>query len=68
MVYVKIEIAREAITIEQKQALIKGVTGMMKDILHKDPESTFVVIQEYDGDNWGHAGEKVSVKKKGYDC
>jgi 4-oxalocrotonate tautomerase len=64
MPYVKIEVTREGVTREQKQALIKGVTDLMSDILNKDPQLIFVVIQEYDLDDWGHAGEQVSVLRE----
>ena len=38
----------------------------MNEVLNKDPQLTFVVIQEYDTDDWGHAGEQVSeLRKKG---
>jgi 4-oxalocrotonate tautomerase len=66
MPYVKIEITREGTTREQKATLIKGVTDLISDTLNKDPQLTFVVIQEYDLDDWGHAGELVSeLRKKG---
>ena len=64
MPYVKIEVTREGVTREQKQVLIKGVTDLMSEILNKDPELTFVVIQEYDLDDWGHNGEQVSVLRE----
>ena len=38
MPYVKIEVTREGVTREQKQALIKGVTDLMSDVLNKDPQ------------------------------
>jgi len=66
MPYVKIEITREGTTREQKAALIKGVTDLISDTLNKDPQLTYVVIQEYDLDDWGLAGELVSdLRKKG---
>jgi len=66
MPYVKIEITREGTTREQKATLIRGVTDLISDTLNKDPQLTFVVIQEYDLDDWGHAGELVSeLRKKG---
>ena len=45
MPYIKIEVTREGVTREQKQALIKGVTDLMSEVLNKDPQLTFVVIQ-----------------------
>ena len=66
MPYIKIEITREGATREQKATLIKGVTDLISDTLNKDPQLTFVVIQEYDLDDWGVAGEQVSdLRKKG---
>lgn len=61
MPYVKIEVTREGVTREQKQALIAGVTKVITDVLDKDPKLTHVVIQEIATDDWGYAGEQVSV-------
>ena len=61
MPYVKIEVTREGVTKEQKQALIKGVTDLLSDVLNKDPQLTYVVIQEFDLDDWGLGGEQVSA-------
>ena len=61
MPYVKIEVTREGVTTAQKAELIKGVTDLLVDVLHKDPATTFVVIDEIDTDNWGVAGERVTV-------
>ena len=64
MPYVKIEVTREGITREQKKRLIKGVTDLITDVLNKDPQLTHVVIQEIDLDDWGFAGEQVSVLRE----
>jgi 4-oxalocrotonate tautomerase len=64
MPYVKIEVTREGVTREQKQQLIKGVTDLITSILNKDPHLTHVVIQEIDLDDWGYAGEQVSVLRE----
>jgi 4-oxalocrotonate tautomerase len=64
MPYIKIEVTREGITREQKQTLIKGVTDLITDVLNKDPRLTQVVIQEIDLDDWGFAGEQVSVLRE----
>lgn len=60
MPFVKIEVTREGVTKAQKQALIKGVTELITEVLNKDPQLTHVVIQEHDLDSWGYAGEQVS--------
>ena len=64
MPYVKIEVTREGVTTEQKQTLIKGVTDLITDVLNKDPHLTHVVIHEVDLDDWGYAGEQVSVLRE----
>lgn len=64
MPYVKIEVTREGITRIQKQQLIAGVTQLITDILDKDPNLTHVVIQEIELDDWGFAGEQVSVLRE----
>lgn len=64
MPYVKIEITREGVTRTQKQQLIAGITKLITDILGKDPNLTHIVIQEIELDDWGFAGEQVSVLRE----
>jgi len=64
MPYVKIEVTREGVTREQKQQLISGITQLITDVLDKDPNLTHVVIQEIELDDWGFAGEQVSVLRE----
>ncbi|SNR48332.1 4-oxalocrotonate tautomerase family protein [Flavobacterium sp. ov086] len=64
MPYVKIELTREGVTREQKQELINGITNLITDVLNKDPYLTHVVIQEIELDDWGYAGEQVSVLRE----
>lgn len=63
MPYVNIKITPAA-TAEQKAALIKGVTDLLVTVLNKTPETTFVVIDEIDSDNWGIGGETVTVRRQ----
>jgi 4-oxalocrotonate tautomerase len=56
MPYVNIRITREGATADEKARLIRGVTDLLVDVLDKDPETTFVVIDEVDLDNWGVGG------------
>ncbi len=64
MPYIKIELTREGVTREQKQQLISGVTDVITNVLNKDPHLTHVVIQEVELDNWGYAGDQVSVLRE----
>lgn len=63
MPYVNIKITREGATREQKQALISGATQLLVDVLGKNPATTVVVIEEVDTDNWGVAGESITVRR-----
>lgn len=59
MPYVNIKVTREGVTAEQKAALIAGVTGLLVRVLHKDPFTTHVVIDEVEPGNWGVGGLPV---------
>lgn len=61
MPYINIQITREGATVAQKAALIRGVTELLVTVLDKNPATTFVVIEEVDTDNWGIAGESVTL-------
>lgn len=64
MPYVNIKITREGATPDQKAELISGVTRLLQDVLGKNPQTTVVVIDEVDTDNWGIGGEAVTVRRK----
>ena len=64
MPFVNIKITNEGATAEQKAQLIQGVTKMLQDVLGKNPQTTVVVIEEVPTDNWGIAGESITVRRK----
>jgi len=64
MPYVNIRITKDGATAEQKAELIKGVTKLLADILGKNPQTTVVVIDEVETDNWGIGGETVTARRK----
>jgi len=64
MPYVNLKITREGATAQQKAALIRGVTQLLADILGKNPQTTVVVIDEVDTDNWGIGGDSVTVRRQ----
>jgi 4-oxalocrotonate tautomerase len=64
MPYVNIKVTREGVTQEQKQLLISGVTQLLVDVLGKNPNATFVVIDEVETDNWGLGGQCVTNLRK----
>lgn len=66
MPIVTIQVTREgttpdsqSVTDEEKAALIKGVSELLLNVLNKPLESTFVVIEEVDTENWGWGGLPV---------
>jgi 4-oxalocrotonate tautomerase len=63
MPYVNIKITKEGATAEQKARLIEGATRLLAEVLGKNPKTTVVVIDEVDTDNWGIAGESVTVRR-----
>jgi len=64
MPYVNIRITREGVTAEQKARLIQGATQLLVEVLSKNPATTVVVIDEVDTDNWGIAGEPVTLRRQ----
>jgi len=64
MPFVNIKITKEGATAEQKARLIRGVTGLLAEILGKNPQTTVVVIEEVDTDNWGIGGETVTARRQ----
>ena len=64
MPFVNIRITREGATPAQKAELIAGATELLQRVLGKNPATTFVIIDEVDTDNWGVAGESVTVRRR----
>ena len=50
---------RTAATADEKAALIAGVSQLLSDVLNKPLDSTFVVIEEVETENWGRGGLPV---------
>ena len=63
MPYVNIKVTREgtspgaaSTTLEQKRALIQGVSDLLHEVMGKPHDTTFVVIDEVELENWGVGG------------
>jgi 4-oxalocrotonate tautomerase len=61
--YVNFKITRDGASAEQKAALIYGATRLLVEVLGKNPQTTVVVIDEIETDNWGIGGESVSARR-----
>lgn len=64
MPYVNIRITRDGTTAAQKQRLIEGTTQLLKDLLDKDPSTTFVVIDEVGTEDWGWKGKTIKALRE----
>lgn len=64
MPYVSIKITSEPkATTQQRAQLIALVTDALVVTLDKDPETTFVVIEDIDTESWGLGGEAVASRR-----
>ncbi|KJS31391.1 MAG: tautomerase [Desulfatitalea sp. BRH_c12] len=63
MPFINIKITKEGATAEKKAELIKGVTDLMVSVLGKNPQTTVVIIEEVDTDNWGIGGLTVTQRR-----
>ena len=63
MPYVNVKMLKGR-SVEQKNAVIAGVTKVVSEVLNKNPEATYVVIDEVDSDNWGIGGKSMTERKK----
>lgn len=62
MPYVNIKITKEkeAVSAEQKRALIASITKLLGDTLKRDASRTVVVIEEVSTDDYGFDGESIT--------
>lgn len=63
MPYVNIKVTPEGLTAKKKERLIAGITKLLQGELGKNPETTFIIIDEVDMDNWGIAGVPVTERR-----
>ncbi len=65
MPYVNVRVTKDqAITTAQKAQIVKEITQTLQTVLGKNPERTFVVIDEIELENWGAGGMLVSESRK----
>jgi 4-oxalocrotonate tautomerase len=71
MPIVTIQVTREgtapgatSTTPEQKAALIEGVSRLLLEVMGKPMDSTFVIIEEVELENWGWHGLPVTELRR----
>jgi 4-oxalocrotonate tautomerase len=52
----------EGRSVDQKRALIEGVTDVLRDAIGSDPETVHVIIEEKSRENWA-IGRKLSIDR-----
>jgi 4-oxalocrotonate tautomerase len=55
---------RSSVTAEEKAALIAGASELLLKVLNKPLDSTWVVIEEVDLENWGWGGLPVQEYRR----
>lgn len=60
MPMVTIQVTGDPVTKAQSEELIRRSTGMIEDVLGKDPEITWVVIEEVPTTHWGVGGDSFA--------
>ena len=64
MPYVNVRILEENVTAQQKSDVISGITDVLVRVLGKNPDTTFVVIDEVPLENWGHKDKSIAELRK----
>ncbi|HXH65367.1 MAG TPA: 4-oxalocrotonate tautomerase family protein [Mariprofundaceae bacterium] len=55
MPYINVRVAG-ALTREQKERIVAGITRVMQEVAGKPPEATYITIDEVDRGNWAKSG------------
>lgn len=63
MPYVNIKLTNDNVSPQAKAEVIRRVTNVLVEVLDKNPETTFVVIEEISLDNWGVGGKTVRTRR-----
>ena len=64
MPMVNVKITREGATAEQKNQVMAEMTEVLARVMGKNPETTIVIIEEVETENWSIAGQSVSERRK----
>ena len=64
MPMVNVKITKEGATDAQKKQVMAEMTDVLVRVLGKNPETTIVIIDEVDTQNWSIGGDPVSERRK----
>ena len=63
MPYINVRLTRGPLSADTKREIIRRITSVFVDLLDKDPETTFVVIDQIDPEDWGVGGSTVADRR-----
>ena len=64
MPYVNVRITKDGVTAEQKTQIVAEITDTLVRVLGKRPETTHIVIDEIEPENWGFGGMLTTEYRK----
>ena len=64
MPMINLKITKGESTVAQKAQVIEEMTEVLQRVMGKNPDTTIVIIDEVDADNWGIGGQSVTERRK----
>lgn len=64
MPMINLKITKGESTAAQKAQVIEEMTEVLHRVMGKNPDTTIVIIDEVDTDNWGIGGQTVTERRK----
>jgi 4-oxalocrotonate tautomerase len=64
MPMINLKITKGESTAAQKAQVIKEMTDVLRRVMGKNPDTTIVIIDEVETDNWGIGGQTVTQRRK----
>ncbi|MDB2668821.1 4-oxalocrotonate tautomerase family protein [Alphaproteobacteria bacterium] len=63
MPMINLKITKGESTAQQKAQVIWEMTEVLQRVMGKNPDTTIVIIEEVDTDNWGIGGKSVTQRR-----
>lgn len=64
MPMINLKITKGESTAAQKAQVIEEMTDVLQRVMGKNPETTIVIIDEVETDNWGIGGQTVTQRRR----
>lgn len=64
MPMINLKITKGESTAAQKAQVIEEMTEVLQRVMGKNPETTIVIIDEVETDNWGIGGQTVTHRRR----